>query len=345
MVAQATAMKYYRVDKAEHFDSACGCAIFSVRYSCMWINRMRLRLVITLGITAILTGGCASNYEPRPDLGSVDTVGVVLPEEPSENLEAEDVIQLHNLTKGEGRLKNSAVGAGAGAAVGTAAGIGAGAIIGCTATAFMAPLCWTVVLVGGAVIGGGTGAIAGATVDTQEQVVAAPVHLYEVNTVLPALQREYLTNADLEKRALRLVRQQIPATNFMPAEPDGDRYRLVTTENTGGSYSDVNLVLSDLRVQFAGKAENDPNVTLRVYTRWSLTKYDASTNLSADWDLLTGTYQSEKHQLSEWLADDGILLMSQVDEGLEVSLTSAFAALAPETDEQQWARISPEDSF
>lgn len=311
----------------------------------MWMNSMQLPLFIMLGIAAMLTPGCASDYEPRADLVSVDTVGVVLPEEPSGNLEAGDVIQLHNLTKGEDRLRNSAVGAGAGAAVGTAAGIGAGALIGCTAGGFLAPLCWTVVLASGAVIGGGSGAIAGATVDTQEQVETAPLHLYEVNTVLPALQRGYLANADLEKRALRLARRQIPATHFVPAEPDGDRYRPVTTGDTRVSYTDVNLVLSDLRVQFAGKAENDPNVRLTVYTQWSLTKYDASTNRSADWDVLTGSYQSQRHALSEWLADDGALLMSQVNEGLEVSLSSAFAALAPETQEQQWARISPEDSF
>jgi hypothetical protein len=306
---------------------------------------MRLRIVLAFGITAILIGGCASDYSPRADLSSVQTVGVVVPPGSSEHHGAEDVMQLYNLTVGEDRLKNSAVGAGAGAGVGAAAGIGAGALAGCTVGGPLAPYCWAFVIVTGALLGGATGAVAGATVDTQEQVNAAQVHLYEVNEVLPALQRDYLNNADLEERALRLVRQLIPDTTFMPAEPDGNRYRLLTTEDTGASYSDVNLVLSDLRVHFEGKAENDPNVTLTVHTRWSLKKYDASTKLSSDWDVQTGTYQSGKYHLSKWLDDDGALLMDQVDEGLEASLTGAFEDLAPETQEQQWAQISPDDSF
>jgi hypothetical protein len=104
------------------------------------------------------------------------TIGVIVPPGSSEPKGAGDVLQLNNRTVGEDRVKNSA----AGAAAGTAAGIGVG-LLGCTAAAFMAPLCWTVVLVSGAVVGDGTGAIAGATLDTQEEVAAAPVHLYEVN--------------------------------------------------------------------------------------------------------------------------------------------------------------------
>jgi len=75
-------------------------------------------------------------------------------------------------------------------------------------------------------VGGTAGGFAGATVDTQELVEVAPVHLYEVNKVLPALQLDYLTRSDLEERTLRLVRQENPTINFVPAVPDGDRYSL-----------------------------------------------------------------------------------------------------------------------
>ena len=145
----------------------------------------------------MLAGGCASNYEPKADFESVETIGVVLPNESSETLEAEDTIQLYNRTVGEDRLKNSAVGAGTGAAVGTAVGIGTAALTGCALTGPWAPLCWIVFAGGGAVLGGATGAVAGATIDTQERVEVAPVHLYGVNKVLPALQRSYFTRSDL----------------------------------------------------------------------------------------------------------------------------------------------------
>lgn len=186
----------------------------------------------------------------------------------------------------------------------------------------------------GAVLGGGTGAVAGAFVDTQERVPAAPVHLYEVNHVLPDLQREYLTNTDLQQRALRLVRLQFPDISFIPAEPDGDRYRLVTQESTGALYSDVTLVLSDFRVKLEGKAENDPDVALSIYAQWSLRKYDPETNLNPDWDVHEGKYKSKKYELSEWLADDGALLKSQLDSGLESSFNDAFVALAPEAEKR-----------
>lgn len=306
---------------------------------------MRLLLLLAFGTITVLTGGCASDYSPRPDLSSVQTIGLVVPADTTEPQSAEDVMQLYDRTVAEDRLKNSAVGAGTGAAVGTAAGVGAGAIIGCTAGGPLAPLCWGVVLVGGAVLGGGSGAIAGATVDTQEQVKAAPVHIYEVNKALPGLHHDYLTNADLEGRALRLARRQFPSTNFIAAESVGERYRLVINESTGASYSDVNLVLSDFRVQLVGKAENDPSLSLSIFTQWLLTKYDPSTDLTDHWDIVEGSYQSEKYELSEWLADNGALLRSHVNNGIESSFNSAFAALAPETEEEQWARISPEDSF
>ena len=306
---------------------------------------MRSWFATAFGISAIFIAGCASDYSPRADLSSCQTVGVIVPPGSGEAHNAVDVIQLNNRTVGEDRLKNSAVGAGTGAAAGTAIGIGTAALTGCALTGPWAPLCWVLFAGGGAVLGGGTGAVAGAFVDTQKKVAAAPVHLYELNQVLPTLQREYLSNADLQQRALRLVRLQVPATNFIPAEPDGDRYRLVTQESTGASYSDVTLVLSDFRVQLEGKAENDPKVALSIYVQWSLRKYDPVTNLNPDWDVIEGKYQSKRYELSEWLADDGALLKSHLDNGLESSFNSAFATLAPETAKQKWARISPEDSF
>lgn len=311
----------------------------------LWFSRLRSRHVVSACVVTILTAGCASNYEPKPDLKSVETIGVVLPDESVELLEAGDTMQLYNRTVAEDRLKNSAVGAGTGAAVGTTIGIGAAALTGCALSGPLAPLCWIIFGGGGAILGGGTGAVAGATVDTQERVEAAPVHLYEVNKVLPALQRSYFERSGLEKRTLRLVRQRNPAISFMPAASEGNRYCLVTKGKPDGSYTDVNLVLSDLRVEFAGKAENDPKIALIVHTQWALKKYDSSANLNSDWDVLTGDYKSKKHRLSEWLDDDGSLLMSEVDKGLDASLTNAFSSLGPETDEERWARLSDEDTF
>jgi hypothetical protein len=311
----------------------------------IWRNRLTARNATTACVVTILTAGCASNYEPKPDLESVETIGVVLPDESSEPLEAGDTIQLYNRTVGEDRLKNSAVGAGSGAAVGTAVGIGTAALTGCALTGPWAPLCWIVFAGGGAVLGGGTGAVAGATVDTQERVDVAPVHLYEVNKMLSALQRSYLARSDLEERALRLVRQRNPAITFLPAASEGNRYRLVAKEQLEGPYTDVNLVLSDLRVQFAGKAKNDPKIALTVHTQWALKRYDSSTRMNSNWDVLTGDYQSKKHRLSEWLDDDGSLLMSEVDKGLDESLTNAFSSLGPETEEEKWARLSDEDTY
>ena len=307
--------------------------------------KMRIPIVITSTITAIFVVGCASNYSPRPDLSSVQTIGLVVPVNKTESQSADGVMQLYDRTVTEDRLKNSAVGAGTGAAVGSVAGVGAGAIIGCTAGGPFAPFCWGLVIVSGAVLGGGTGAIAGATVDTQEQVKAAPVHIFEVNKVLPSLQHDYLTNANLEERALRLAGRQFPSIDFITAEPDGDRYRLVKNDPSGASYSDVSLVLSDFHMQLEGKAENDPNLSLSIFTQWLLKRYDSSTGITDDWDIVEGNYQSEKYELSVWLADNGALLRSHVNDGIESSFKNAFSALAPETEEEQWARISPEDSF
>jgi len=295
-------------------------------------------------LLGLLVGGCATSYESRPDLTSVETIGVVLPEESSETLEAEDVIQLYNLTKGEDTVKNSAVGAGAGAVTGIA--------VGAAAACLLTPcggFLWPAVLIAftgtGGIVGGTAGAVAGATVDTQEQVKVAPVHLYEVNKVLPALQRDYLTRPDLEERVLRLVREQNPTIIFLPAVPNGDRYILDDTVQPVAPYTDINLVLSEFSVVFAGKAKDDPRVTLTVHTQWTLTKYDASTNLNSTWDVLDGRYVSTKHPLSEWLADEGALIKARVDEGLEESLTNAFSDLVSETEEERWASFSTDDSF
>ena len=314
-------------------------------FSSMWLSRRWCGRIATAYLVTVLVGGCASNYEPKPDLEPVKTIGVVLPEESSEPLEASDTIELYNRTVGEDRLKNSAVGAGTGAAAGTAIGIGTAALTGCALTGPWAPLCWIVFAGGGAVLGGGTGAIAGATVDIQERVEVATVHLYEVNKVLPALQRSYLARSDLEERTLRLARQRNPAIRFMPAASDGNRYRLVAGERPNGPYTDVNLVLSDLRVQFVGKAKNDPKIALTVHTKWALKRYDSSTKLNSDWDVLTGEYRSKKHLLSEWLDEDGSLLMSEIDKGLDKSLTNAFSSLGPETEGEKWARLFDEDTL
>ena len=306
---------------------------------------MRLNAFLGFCLATVLIGGCASDYSPRADLSSYHTIGVIVPSGSNKSHGAGDVLQLKNHTVVEDRVKNSAVGAGTGAAVGTAIGLGAAALTGCALTGPWALMCWIVGGGGGAILGGSTGAIAGATVDTQEKVDAAPVHLYEVNQVLPTLQREYLTNTELQKRALRLVHLRVPDINFIPAESDGERYRLVTQENTGASYCDVTLVLSDFSVQLEGKAENDPKVALSIYVQWSLRKYDPVTMLNPDWDVLQGKYESKKYELSEWLADNGALLKSHLDEGLESSFDSAFTALAPEPEQHKWARITPEDSF
>jgi len=287
----------------------------------------RLCLALALGITAILAGGCAADYTRRADLSSVQTIGVVVPPGASEPGGAKDVMQLYNLTVGEDRLKNAAVGAGAGAAAGTAAGIGAGAIIGCTAGGPLAPLCWGFVLISGAVVGGGVGAIAGATVDSQEQVATAPVHLYEVNRVLPDLTQYYLASPVLQARALRFVREQGAEVNFVPAVWDGERYAPVGAATSMAPTTDVNLVLTEMSVSLNGKAKDDPNLILSIVMQWALTKYDPDTQTDEIWDAMSASYVSKQHQLSEWLTGDGALLKEKVNTGIGESLTDAFSDL------------------
>jgi len=288
-------------------------------------------------------GGCASDHSPRPAKPSNQKIGVIVPPGSNEFHGAGDFLQLNNHAAVSDRVKNSAIGAGAGAAGGAAIG-GTAALIGCGLSGPWVPVCWAILATYGVVIGGGTGAVVGAVSDTQENVAVSPAHRYKMNQVLTALQRESLSNANLQQRALRLLRLQVSDINFIPAEQEGDRYRWITQESTGASYSDVTLVLSDLRVQLEGKAENDPKVALSIYAQWSLRKYDAETELNPDWGVREGKYQSKRYKLSEWLADDGTLLKSHLDTGLESSFNSAFRALAPESEEQKWARIAPEDS-
>ena len=103
------------------------------RLSCFWYGLRHtlqaVRHVLIACIITVLSGGCASHYGPKPDngpkpdLSSVETIGVVLPEESSESLEAGDVLQLYKLKKGEDTGERTAKGAVAGAAVGLGVGV------------------------------------------------------------------------------------------------------------------------------------------------------------------------------------------------------------------------------
>ena len=163
--------------------------------------------------------------------------------------------------------------------------------------------------------------------------------------MLPSLQGDYLTKSLLEGRVLRLLRQQNPTINFAPAVQDGERYSLQNPLQPGEPYTDVNLVLSELRVLLAGKAEDDPRVRLTVSTQWELTKYDASSNSNIAWDILSGSYRSEKYPLSVWLADEGALLKTHVNDGLEQSLTGAFSELGGNAEREDRPVSPTDDSF
>lgn len=290
-------------------------------------SSVRMDLILVAAISVMLGSGCASNYSPRADLSSVQVIGVVVPPGSSEPGGAEDVMELYNVSVGEDRLKNSAVGAGAGAAVGTAAGVGVGALTGCTFAGPWAGMCWAMFGVGGAVLGGTTGAVAGATVDTQEQVEAAPVHLYEVNRVLPALTQEYLASAVLQKRALQIVREQGTPVTFVPASWNGQRY--MPNELVEGEKPDteINLVLTEMSVSMKGKAKEDPKLILIIHMQWALTKWNPETQADEVWDALSASYESRKYRLSKWMADDGMLLEAETNAGLQIALTYAFVDL------------------
>ncbi|UCG71614.1 MAG: hypothetical protein JSV45_10115 [Chromatiales bacterium] len=282
---------------------------------------------LVAGVSVLLASGCASNYSPRADLSSVETIGVVVPEGASEPSGAEEVMQLYNLSVGEDRLKNSAIGAGSGAAVGTAAGVGIGAITGCTFSGPWAPICWTMFGLGGAVLGGTTGAVAGATVDTQEPVDAAPLHLYEVNQVLPELTQDYLASPVLQARALHMVLDQGTPVNFVPASWNGQRYAPTAVAYHEDRGTDVNLVLTEMHVSMNGKAKEDPKLIFRIDVRWSLTRYNPETQEDEVWDAMPASYESKRHRLSKWLANDGELLKEEANTGLHTVLTYAFSDL------------------
>ena len=285
---------------------------------------MRIPVALVFGSIAMLVGGCASDYSPRADLSSVQTVGVAISPDRGETGDAEDVIQLYNLTVGEDRLRNSAAGAGTGAAVGVAAGVGASAIAGCPLTGPLWPICVTLFVGGGAVVGGGTGAIAGATVDTQEKVKTAQLHLYEVNQVLPDIKENYLVMPVLQRRALQIARTQGNEIKYEPAAWNGERYVLTDSEEL---ITDTNLVLKSMNITLNGKADDDPVLTLHIDMQWDLTKYNPETRSDEAWDSKTATYKTKKRRLSEWLADGGVLLRKEVDTGIDHSLNNAFTDL------------------
>jgi hypothetical protein len=168
---------------------------------------------------------------------------------------------------------------------------------------------------------------AAAPADTQEQVATAPVHLYEVNRVLPDLTQYYLASPVLQARALRFVREQGAAVNFVPATWDGERYAPVDAATSTAPKTDVNLVLTEMSVSLNGKAKDDPNLILSIVMQWALTKYDPDTHADEVWDAMSASYESNQHQLSEWLAVDGTLLKEEVNTGIGQSLTHAFSDL------------------
>lgn len=303
------------------FRSVFYVAVLSI---CLSQVSMRLPSVLAFGFIAMLIGGCASDYSPRADLSYVQIIGVTIPPDSFEPVNAEDVMQLYNLTVGEDRLKNSAVGAGTGAAVGAAAGVGASAIAGCPLTGPLWPFCVTLFVGGGALLGGGTGAIAGATVDTQEKVKTAQLHLYEVNRVLPDIKENYLAKPVLQGRALQIARMQGNEINYEPAAWNGERYVLTDSVEL---VTDTNLVLKTLNISLNGKANDDPVLTLHIDMQWDLTKYNPEAPNDEAWDSMTASYKSKKRRLSEWLADGGVSLRKEVETGIDYSLNNAFTDL------------------
>jgi hypothetical protein len=286
-------------------------------------SQQRTRRVVTACAFTILIEGCAANYEPRPDLASVETIGVVLPGETTAPLEAGDVIQLYNRTKGEDTVKNSALGAGGGAATGIAAGAAAACLL-TPCGGFLWPAVLIMAAGAGGIVGGTAGAVAGATVDTQQEVQTAQLHIYEVNQVLPDIKQDYLTRTSLQGRALQIARMQGTEIDFEQAVWNGERYVLTDSVKL---ISDANLVLKTMNISLNGKAKDDPSLTLSIDMQWDLTKYNPETKSDETWNAMTAGYKSKKHRLSEWLTDRGALLRAEVDTGIEHSLKNAFADL------------------
>jgi len=288
---------------------------------------MRLRSVVLYCLITVTAGGCASGSATRVALAPDQVIGVAVPAGSAEPVDAGDVMQLYNVTVGEDRMKNAASGAGTGAVVGGGVGAGA-ALASCGFSGPYAPLCGAFVLAAGAIgaiIGGTTGAVAGATVDTQEQVTTAPVHLYEVNQVLPGLQRDYLESPVLQARALQSLHSASTVSRFVPADWNGTRYAPVDTASS--PVTDVNLVLALFSVSLNGKAKDDPRLSLHIGMTWNLTAYNPEEHIDEAREALSGHYVSREYPLSRWLADDGALLKTELATGLDAALDAAFAGL------------------
>ena len=88
-----------------------------------------------------------------------------------------------------------------------------------------------------------------------------------------------------------------------------------------------------------------PRDPINLVKQWELTKYDASSNSSIAWDILSGSYSSEKYPLSAWLADEGALLKTHVDHGLEQSPTGAFSELGGNAEKEDRPVSPTDDSF
>ena len=153
-----------------------------------------------------------------------------------------------------------------------------------------------------------------------------------------------IIRSHLEERVLRLTRQRNPSVDFGLAVGDGGRCRLENAIQAGAPYTDVNLVLSELRVVLVGKAANVPGVKLEVHTRWALTKYDLAFKIDSTRNMLPGRCKSEKYSLSEWLVDEGALLKRKVDHGLEMAMRNAFAPLGGGATDQAWPGSGPHPS-
>jgi hypothetical protein len=281
-----------------------------------------LLVLILLG-ASMLVGGCASNSSPRANLSTVEKIGVAVPPSTSEPIGASDILQLYNLTVAEDRIRNSAAGAGAGAAVGAGVGLTGALVVGFA----WCPPCLGLIAAGGAVAGGGVGAVAGATVNKQKEVRDPPAYLYEFNMVLPDLKEQYLASPILQQRALRLLKAQGTRLDFVPAAWDGKRYGPLDTQERPSLPTDVNLVLTGLSIIVSGKAKENPKLTLTVAMQWSLTKYNSETKSDEIWDAWEYSYESKRLRLSKWLADDGARLKRELDKGLGSVMASTFVDL------------------
>jgi hypothetical protein len=219
-----------------------------------------------------------------------------------------------------------------------------GALLGCAATGPYAPLCWATIMVPAVVAGAGTGVAQVPDTDTRERVAIDATQIYGVKRALQDIQDDYLTKENLEKRALRLVRRNIPDVKIIPVEPEEDRYRFVENHFSETKYSDINLLLTSLNIRLEGKREDQPKVALFVDTTWLLTKNDSSMTNSLEFNVVEGSYQSEYFYLSEWLAEDGAILTDHIDAGLDDSFNGAFTDLT-ESHEVKWVGISPDEDF